>query len=1148
MRDEKLLCSGWEFCCCEIGTEFKDASGWQAVDLPHDWLIYDTKDLYKTSTGWYRRVITVPEDGRRTALRFDGVYMDCRIYVNGRQAFEWKYGYTSFECDITEYLKGGENLVAVRVDHREPNSRWYSGAGIYRKVRLVRYEEQHILSNGVYISAAVDGTVTVTTETERPAGETAADLSLRTVITRFGGEGALCELTSACCAADRSVLPQELVKDGRSYTVNDQKLRVEAPALWDITAPALYVCTVSLLKNGEERDRISVRFGFRSCEMTADRGFILNGRQLKLHGVCEHHDLGALGAAVNKSAIIRKLNKLRLMGVNAIRTSHNPPAPEFLEAAEERGFLILDEFLDMWELKKTDYDYARFFPRWVRRDAASWVRRDRNHPCVIGWSIGNEIYDTHFSERGQEVTSLLKSLVQQHDPRGNGFVTIGSNYMGSETAQRCADILKNAGYNYAERLYDEHHRAHPDWHIYGSETSSIVQSRGIYHFPADKPVLSEDDEQCSALGNSTPAWAAKCWEANIIPDRDAEYCAGQFIWTGFDYIGEPTPYSTKNSYFGQIDTAGYYKDSAYVYRAAWTDGRKNPFIHLFPYWDWSEGEEIDILATTNCHEARLFADGREIARKTFGDRPTELTVRAKLPYSAGEITAVAYDKAGREAARDSVRSFGDGCSIQLVSDRASVPAGSEELIFIDITARDREGSFVANARDRVTVEVSGAGRLIGLDNGDSTDYEQYKGISRRLFSGRLLAIVAPKEEAGEINVKVTSPSLGEAHLTLTAEDIPELRVEGISFTAENTERPLDCASPERDIPPRKLELSAEERCFTPERSSIRVNVRLLPENTTCREVEYRVATAAGITSPLARITEQDDSGVTVTALGDGEFFLRATSRCGTERTRIISQLRLTAEGLGSALIDPYELVAGGLYSVSGGEVTNGIQHGAGIGRGGGWFGFENVDFGPLGSDTMTLPLFANYSTPVGIRVYDGRPDQGGELIGDFIYDLKPIWLTYQPKTYKLKKLLKGVHTLVIQSDMSYDVQGFCFERRRKETAELSALEAESIYGDSFTRTEDAVIGIGNNVTIDLGKFSFDKAPERVIITGRSKLPVNSIHLQSEGAESRRWQLEFEGCEEYTARAFPIEGMESECKISLFFLPGCDFDLKSVRFE
>lgn len=268
--------------------------------------------------------------------------------------------------------------------------------------------------------------------------------------------------------------------------------------------------------------------------------------------------------------------------------------------------------------------------------------------------------------------------------------------MASDNAQRCADILKNAGYNYAERLYEEHHRAHPDWNIYGSETSSIVQSRGIYHFPADKDILCEDDEQCSALGNSSPAWASRSWEHNLISDRDAEFCAGQFIWTGFDYIGELTPYSTKNSYFGQIDTAGFLKDSAYVYKAVWTDSRKDPFVHIFPYWDFNEGEMIDVLVTTNCFEAKLYFNGEELASKVFGERPMQLTMKKTLPYSKGELVAIAYDENGNELARDVQRSFSETAEIRLLPDRQSIACGSEELIFVEISAYDSDGNFVAN--------------------------------------------------------------------------------------------------------------------------------------------------------------------------------------------------------------------------------------------------------------------------------------------------------------------------------------------------------------------------------------------------------------------------------------------------------------------
>lgn len=1146
MRNTVLFCDGWEFSLQPIGTEYSDGFEWEPVDIPHDWLIEDAKDLYKTSTGWYRKRFTLPDDGRRTSLRFDGVYMDCRVYVNGKLAGEWKYGYTTFEFDITGLVCAGENTVTVRVDHREPNSRWYSGAGIYRKVWLSRFEETHFLPDGIYISAGTDGCVIVTSEAERPENESAAGLTVRTSIFRCGSDTALAECVSDVCAADRSALPPEVTRDGQSYSVNTQTLWADKPELWDIESPRLYVCRAELFRGDELIDSVSVRFGFRSIGFTPDHGFFLNGRHVKLHGACMHHDLGALGAAVNRSAIARQLSKLRGFGVNAIRTSHNPPAPELLELADELGFLILDEGFDMWERSKTAYDYGRFFPEWIRRDAASWIRRDRNHPCIIGWSIGNEIYDTHVSERGQEVTSLLKALVQSHDPRGNGYVTIGSNYMMGENARKCADILKVAGYNYSERLYDEQHAEHPDWCIYGSETSSVVQSRGIYHFPLDKPILCDDDEQCSSLGNSSPVWASKKWEANITADRDREFCAGQFIWTGFDYIGEPTPYSTKNSYFGQIDTAGFFKDSAYVYRSVW-DSRGRPFVHIFPHWDFAEGDMIDVRVASNCPHVDLMLNGKIIGQKDFDpDHDAELTLDVRLPYEKGELRAVGYDADGNKIAEDCVRSFGDAARLVLSADRDEIPAGSEELCFIEIEAVDANGTFTANANNRVFVEVSGAGRLVGLDNGDSTDYEQYKGVSRRLFSGRLTAMIAPAAESGDITVRVSSPSLPDSVMTIKAAEAEP--VKGISMNHRCTPRPCDCPDPENDIPVRRIELSGERRAFDREHRELSFEAKLYPANAVYGSgLEYRITTADGIDSHLAEIASREGNRVTVRCLGDGEFYLRAACRNGTEKIHVFSMLKLTSDGLGSALIDPYKMVAGGLYSRSGGNVTGGMQHGTAFGGSGGWIAFDSVDFGPVGSDRITIPLFANYNTPVSISVWDGIPGEG-ECLGEFEYALKPIWLTFQPMTYTLPKVLRGVHTISLSSKWCYDLQGFCFEKRRKETSELSALLAENIYGDSFTRADDAVTGIGNNVTFDFGMFSFDEPPKRIYITGRSALAVNSIHLQSEGSGIRRWEFKFEGCEGYTERAFPVDGMETESRISLVFLPGSDFDLRSIRFE
>ena len=470
MSKMTLLCDNWEFSKNPIDTEYSDNLKWARVDIPHDWLIYNTKDLYETSTGWYRRILKMQKNGR-TALRFEGVYMDSKVYVNGQLVGEWKYGYSTFEFDITDYLNDGENLIAVRVDYRCPNTRWYSGAGIYRKVWLKQYNECHLVNDGIYISTE-DGAVTVTAEVERLEGVSVAELSIRRTI--MDGDKVLAEKTSPCCAFDKGRIPELVRRNGCSYSVNTDVIEVKDPVLWDISAPKLYTCICEVIRGGEVVDCEEVKFGFRTVEFTTDMGFFLNDRHVKLYGCCEHHDLGALGAAMNRTALARKLTTLREMGVNAIRTSHNMPAVELMELADEMGFLVLSEGFDMWERHKTDYDYAGFFPEWVSTDVASWVRRDRNHPCLIGWSIGNEIYDTHADDRGQEVTSLLAGLVREHDYRSNGYVTIGSNYMQGENAQKCADILKIAGYNYAERLYNEHHKAYPDWCIYGSETLSLI--------------------------------------------------------------------------------------------------------------------------------------------------------------------------------------------------------------------------------------------------------------------------------------------------------------------------------------------------------------------------------------------------------------------------------------------------------------------------------------------------------------------------------------------------------------------------------------------------------------------------------------------------------------------------------------------------
>lgn len=1148
MSKKTLFCDNWQFSKQPFGTDYSDDFTWENIDIPHDYLIENSKNLYETSTGWYRKTFvikTVPNT--LYSVRFEGVYMDSAVFVNGKKAGEWKYGYSTFEFDITEFLKSGENVITVRVNYQSPNSRWYSGAGIYRNVWLKEMPTSHLLPDGVYISTD-ENIITVTSEMCHPKNESGA-FRVRQTVRNADGE-IIAENTAFTTALDVSVVPDVLRDEGSSYAAAVQKITVNEPEKWDIEHPYLYTLTTELIKDGTVIETEENRFGFRKILFTPDKGFFLNGKHLKIHGSCEHHDLGAIGAAQNKSALCRRLVLLKEMGVNAIRTSHNMPSVELMEAADEMGFLILSEGFDMWERPKTEYDYARFFKEWVRKDVASWVRRDRNHPSLIGWSIGNEIYDVHADERGQEVNAMLSALVRQHDTRCNGYITSGSNYLAWENAQKCTDLFKLAGYNYGERLYDEHHQKHPDWMIYGSETASVVQSRGVYHFPLSRQVLADEDEQCSALGNSATGWAAPNTEYCIIADRDAEYCAGQFIWSGFDYIGEPTPYSTKNSYFGQIDTAGFKKDSAYIFQAAWTSFESAPFIHIFPYWDFSEGQEIDVRVVTNAPCSELFLDGKSFGKEYIDQtKDKRLTADYIIPYKKGELLAIAYDNDGKEIARTVRRSFGDTARLVLKPDKTELKADGRDLIFLEISAEDKDGNFVANANNRVNIEVSGAGRLVGLDNGDSTDYEQYKGRSRRLFSGKLLAIIAAKTEAGEIFVKVGSPSLPEETLVLNVSEC--LGVIGVSAVRENRDFSCDSEKGTEEIPVRKIEFCAPALKLNKENREMTVSVNIYPQNASYKDkIEFRITNEVGITSNLAEIKSIEDGKITVYAKGDGRFYLRGLCKNGTDKYRVLSAVQIDAEGIGAASFDPYGFVFGGLYTVSGGKVGNGIERGAGFEGENAWFGFENTDFGKIGSDTVTVPIYANCNNPVQIKFFDGRPDQGGELIGDFTYSEPPKWLTYQPNTFKLSKTLKGLHTFVMMSSHNYHVKGFSFEKP-SAFGLYKAGDCESIYGDSFERSGDNVIGIGNNVVLDFGEFDFEEAPNSIVICGKSEIALNSLHItlkDTNSGENKRLLVEFEGCGDYTERKFDIEGISGKCNVSFTFLPGSKFDFGWFKFE
>ena len=1196
MNRKVLLNDKWKFHKTATDVEWENRESWEQemepVDLPHDWLIYNTQDLYENSIGWYRREFVLeevfedmePEEAAalttggngRVWLRFEGVYMDSVVYVNGKAVKEWKYGYSTFDVDITDALHPGSNEVVVKVTHIAPNSRWYSGAGIYRNVWMLTLPEVHIPMDGIYVSTKeVENGYELLVDTEISWGETVGK------ILGGGSKEDIREGMEVENGQNEYFLEYTLYQDEEVVFVEKKSLScgqekdcssflVDNPKRWDITEPNLYHLEVKLLQEAKtcnqcvQKEKIAV--GFRTIAYLPDKGFLLNGRKVRLNGVCDHHDLGALGAAFSKAAMRRKLCMMRSMGVNAIRTSHNMPAVELMEMADEMGFLIVSEAFDMWEISKNTYDYGRFFKEWAGVDVRSWIRRDRNHPSVIMWSIGNEIPDTHADAHGQEITVRLMDYVKQWDYRGNAPVTIGSNYMPWENAQKCADIVKMAGYNYAEKYYAQHHEKYPDWIIYGSETSSVVQSRGIYHFPLERATLIEEDEQCSSLGNSTTSWAAKNAEYCITMDRDAEYSCGQFIWTAFDYIGEPTPYQTKNSYFGQIDTAGFPKDSFYLYQAEWTDYHTAPMVHVYPYWDFNPGQLVDIRICSNAPEVELFVNGKSQGRRQIDHKHgTALQPHFKAVYEPGSIKAVAYDEKGNVIAEEERHSFGDTAEFVLKADKDVIKADGQDMIFVEISAVDKTGYPVENASDYVKVTVSGAARLVGLDNGDSTDYDQYKGTVRKLFQGKLLAMIAAKTEPGEILVKVEpvagqcgnkaecyngNGQPGEVSLLLQAVEAPIEK--GISAHTENFYQPL--AEVEYGfVPVRKIELTAlEGQSLSKECSSVTLKATIYPPNATDTDVIWKVTDAAGLESKIAKVEAlSDDKSIRIHGLGDGELFVRCMSKNGTSKIKLISQMEMKIEGLGAAFINPYEEIAGVAYSSSRGHIGKGISSSAGTDKDGEtWLTYSNLDFGDYGSDELTLFIFAHDDDPHMLQIWQGIPEEeGSDLLGDVLYHKKHIWEVFQPETYRLNRRVSGVQSITIVTHEKMFLEKMNFTKQEKAFAKLFVAETAVIYGDSYERKPDVVEKIGNNVSLSYENMNFGtEGAKKITICGRTPLPQNTIQLRITGETELVQVLEFPCSEKYVEMTFELPQITGETSVTFVFLPGCNFDFKWFEFR
>lgn len=1127
-----LFNDGWQFCLCDIGTELSALPGrhWYDVELPHDWLINDTSKLYETGEGWYRRSLPCSAEqlSGRVLLNFDGVYMNSTLFVNGKEAGSWTYGYSAFEHDITDFLHEGENELLLRVSHQSPNTRWYSGAGIFRDVMLKLRPAAYIGTNGVYIHSAPQPEGGWTTEVETDVVGEASDI--RMLLEVFDPAG-----------ASMGGYGLEAHFDGghEKFTAS---FNSTDPELWSVDDPMLYTLKISLYSGSELLDCVNETFGYRTAEFYPDRGFLLNGEPVKLHGVCMHHDLGALGSALNEAALARQLRIMKEMGVNAIRTSHNMPARQLVQLCDEMGLLVDSEAFDMWEKPKTEFDNHRFFTEHAERDVRSWIERDRNHPCIIMWSIGNEINDT-IDPHGLDITKRLYEYVLKYDPKGNAAPTIGSNYMGDENAQKCSDVVKLAGYNYSEYLYDEHHAKYPGWVIYGSETASAVRSRGIYRFPAELPLLTGEDCQCSSLDNSVVGWgssAMKSWRL----DRDCPFCCGQFIWTGFDYIGEPTPYNTKNSYFGIVDTAGFPKDIYYFYQSVWLSPEQKKVLHIVPsYWDFIPGQEIDVLIYSNARDVELFLNGKSIGSHVM-ELETSQDMRAhfKVPFEPGVLRVVGHFADGSECS-EVLHTPSDPAAVVLTSDKETLLADGRDIAFVEISTVDVNGIPVGNARNRIRVEVSGAGRLVGLDNGDSTDYDSYKGDNRRLFSGKLLAMIESTLEPGEITVRAYSEGLENAELRLVSENCGE--VSGVSVVTEN-KFPAVCRAYTGEVPARLLLPEVDVNSFDPERRSAEIRAKLLPENCTYDDISWSVVRRNGVESNLAQVEGSGRSAV-VTAKGVGEFFVRAMVHNGAEHPQVIADIPFTAEGLGAAVRDAYSFISASTLDSSN-VPTNIIEDGALSNFDGRTvMTYSDIDFGKTGSQIISLSVGTCFDMPV--EVWEGTPDDG-KLICRVDFGNNGHWCGFAGQDFALAERLTGVRTISVVIDSRVIFGGFSFVPIERAYDTNWVGEADSVYGDAYRIDGRRVADIGNNVIINYEGLDFGEGgSEALIISGETGNPMNQIQLRytPAGGAQKTVLLEFQqdGGRE---QRFDIPKLSGVNDVSFVFMPGSRFDFDWFRFE
>lgn len=1135
LKHEKILFNHfWKFKKTNIDVSYsetlKDINSFIDVALPHDYLINQVNNLYETSSGWYYKEFELNNiDKFKYFINFDGVYMDSTIYINNELAFEWKNGYSAFEFEITNYCKNGNNKIMVRVNHENPNSRWYSGAGIFRDVTLIKKSLNYIKSNGVYIN----------TNHQTKSVYIKTDLNLlESVVVEHN-----------ILFKDKKILKNQIITNKNSEEVT---LELSDIKLWSPNNPNIYTLETNVYINNNIVDSVRNNFGFKDIVISPSKGLYINGIKTKLNGVCEHHDLGALGAAFSKKIMRNRIKMLKDMGVNAIRTAHSIPAKGLMELADEMGILIISEAFDMWELPKNKFDYARFFKEWVNKDVESWITRDRNHVSLLMWSIGNEIYDTHVSLKGVEITKKLKALILKYDPKQNGFITIGSNFLMGENTQKAANELKVVGYNYLEHLYDEHSNQYKDWIIYGSETSSIVKSRGVYHFPLEEQILYHEDKQCSSLGNSLTSWGSKSLEESITIDRDISYSLGQFIWTGHDYIGEPTPYDTKNSYFGQIDTAGFPKDTYYVHRASWSN---QDTLHIFPYWNFNEGEMIDVRVATNQPKIEVYLNNKLIRTKNTNIK-TDLNIipTFKIPYEKGELKVISYDNNNNVIKSEYKRTFGDPVKIKVNVLDNILKADGKDLTEIIIETIDENNNVVEDDNQLIEVIVNGPGKLLGLDNGDSTDFTDYKGSIKPMFSGKLKAFVGSLYEEGKIEVEIKSIYLSPVSVNI---DVKKVELHGESKKMQELNsliRPFEFIQKENEafnfIPIRRIKLKAGNKKINKEQNEVFVETKIFPINSTPKDLNYKIVTKKGIETDIATI-KKVENGVIVKGVKDGTFVLRASSNNLKKHTDIISELTFTVEGISPAYKNPFKFITAGLYDEAIGEIKSGNEHGVATSSNDQTeIVFNNVNFEQKNSNIINLSIFSFESSSLWVKIYfKNSIDKEFQLIDQVTYYKETIWNMYQEEKYKLPVTLSGNNDIKLVFERSVHFKGFYFDQISNVNREINILEASTYYGDSYVKTKDGFEAIGNNTTFIFKELFFEEEVDTLEIYGFG--PINNsirLILTDDKGLKNTIQLEFEKSNSYKNKTFRIPKIKGIYQVEFVFLPGSNFNFKTFKFS